>query len=145
MVPADRAVTIDAARARAIETAGPKPPLPTEGLGVLDLVRHRREHLPFRIAKTAQAEIDGQDASGLVLAGMSPRWHLPEPLYRAFDNVSRKSGWSHSFARRIASRCRIVAAGEAGRAESDIQLCVGAVIGSSRLAGGNENGGMPTP
>ena len=68
MVPIDRAVTIDATGARAIETikCGTKTAIPTEGLGVLDLGRPRGG-LPFSIAKTAQAEIDGQDASGLVL------------------------------------------------------------------------------
>src|SRR5262245_29149689 len=31
------------------------------------------------------------------------------------------------------------------RVESDTQLCAGTVVGSSRLAGGSENGGMPAP
>src|SRR6478735_7800486 len=54
MVPIDRAVeTIK---------CGTKTAIPTEGLGVLDLGRPRGG-LPFSIAKTAQAEIDGQDAS----------------------------------------------------------------------------------
>ena len=94
MVPTDRAVTIDAAGARAIETAGPKPPLPTEGLGVLDLVRHRRGRLPFRIAKAAQAEIDGQDASGLVLVRRMPAGAVTRTPWRAMKALELRKDFA---------------------------------------------------
>src|SRR5215831_11084995 len=49
-----------------VEASADRFELENIGLGVLDLARRCGRRLPFRVAKAAEAEIDGQDARGLV-------------------------------------------------------------------------------
>src|SRR5689334_22137763 len=49
-----------------VEASADRFELENIGLGVLDLVRRCRGRLPFRVAKAADAEIEGKDASSLI-------------------------------------------------------------------------------